>query len=283
MPDQPNNTPAPPRQPTHRLYVDEVGHAYPSDFSKDSERYLSIVGVASERKHINLNVVRELDELKRRYFYHDPQTQHPRDPDRAVVLHRSEMVRGNYPFDVLKDAEVRNRFNDELFSFLQNWEYTVFNVVVDKQELQASSSPLHPYHYAIEVLLEGYVLWLEERSALGDVMAEARGGREDRTLEQYYTEMYDSGTSRLTHLHIASCVTSRQLKLEKKDKNIAGLQIAEVLGQPCFQSAHGLKLTGRIPMDFSGKLATMLIEQRKYHCCPTTGNIDGFGRKWLPL
>ena len=108
------------------------------------------------------------------------------------------------------------------------------------------------------------------------------GGREDRTLELHYSKIYDTGTQSLEAAVIASCITSRQLKLERKSQNITGLQIAEILGQPCFRSAYHLRSHGGLPTDYSGTLATLLVQQGKYRQCPVTKNIDGFGRRWLP-
>ena len=127
MLELPKTASPPPRHPRHRLYVDEYGHDGMTAFAEDNDRFLSIVGVACELEHIERTVKPELEKLKQQYFYSwNAANNDWRDPDeipRVIVLHRSEMTVGKYPFGALRDTHIRDRFDHDFLSLLKTWEY----------------------------------------------------------------------------------------------------------------------------------------------------------------
>ncbi len=66
----------------------------------------------------------------------------------------------------------------------------------------------------------------------GDVMAESRGGTEDLKLKEIYTNVWEVGTWYHSGQEFRNVFTSKQLKLRKKDHDIAGLQLADLLAYP---------------------------------------------------
>lgn len=71
---------------------------------------------------------------------------------------------------------------------MKNLDYTLCAVVLDKKSHleRYQKSAFHPYHYCTNVLLERYVFYLQENGGRGDVLAEARGKREDHALKEEY-------------------------------------------------------------------------------------------------
>lgn len=273
----------PVRRPTYRLYIDEVGHATIKSAPNDEERYLGLIGVCCNIEYIHTTLQPEMENLKR-FFVRSASTEsHWRDPDeqsKPIVFHRKELASKTYPFEALKDPVVRETFDNELLECLTNWEYTVFIVVIDKEELkQKYVNPAHPYHYGMEILLERYVKWLGQMSAIGDVMAEARGGKEDRLLKEHYQKLYFAGTGYVSSTEISEALSSRELKLKQKTDNIAGLQLAEFLIRPCYYAALALKHNQPLPTNFGGKIEA-IVQASKYY--RSGERIDGYGRKWLP-
>jgi hypothetical protein len=51
-----------------------------------------------------------------------------------------------------------------------------------------------PYHYCLAILVERYVLWLRAQKSVGDVMAESRGGKEDRRLKDSFNRVFTGGS-----------------------------------------------------------------------------------------
>lgn len=279
---------APPLIPTCRLYIDEVGHATIKPLMSEEERYLSLIGVACDLTHTRTVIQPEMEALKDAFFLKTLAAPEWVDPDeppkipKPIVFHRREMAGRLYPFEALRDAETNKHFDKELLALLRSWNYTVFNVIVDKVALQQKYAiPDHPYHYALEVMLERYIQWLEGRSCVGDVMAEARGGKEDRELEKRYVSVYQTGTVYVKSAMVQVRLSSRNLKLRRKDANITGLQVAELVAQPCFKLALSLREGKPMKANFNNLVAEILQEENKFYC-RSDKKVDGYGRKWLP-
>src|SRR5260370_18044347 len=85
-------------------------------------------------------------------------------------------------------------------------------------------------------MLDRYVSWLNSSNAQGDVLAESRGGEEDLQLKEAYKRVYESGTLLRNREQYQRALTSKDIKLERKRANIAGLQTADVLAYPVKQA-----------------------------------------------
>lgn len=225
-------------------------------------------------KDVEESVFPAIEALKRHYF--------DSHPDEPVILHRKEMVNQRPPFHVLRDPEVQADFNRELLALLTGLNYTVITAVIDKLEHNRKYEiwRFDPYHYCLTVLVERFTKWLERADAQGDVMAESRGGKEDRRLKSSFTNVYESGTSYLAPELIQQRLSSRQLKVKSKSNNIAGLQLADIIAHPSFRATLARHEKQSLPANFGGQIAEVL-EREKYDRSPQ-GRIDGWGRKWLP-
>ncbi len=132
----------------------------------------------------------------------------------------------------------------------------------------------------METLLERYVHWLRQEGCIGDVLAEARGGKEDRELKQHYQSLHQSGTAFVAADELAANLSSRELKLKQKTDNIAGLQLAEFLIRPCYYAALARKEGRALPTNFGGKIEA-IVAGSKYYRHSVKGT-EGYGCKWLP-
>ncbi len=208
------------------MYIDEVGN--PDLFSSDNpnHRFLSLTGVVIELGYVGLTVHPEMEALKRRFF-----GAHPDDP---IILHRKEIVNAKPPFQSLLDTEVRREFDDELLRLLASWDYTVITVCIDKKRHREKYKTWQydPYHYGLEMLLERFVFFLNRRSAKGDVLAESRGGKEDRRLKDSFARLWDRGSDYVDHKQFEEALTSKELKVKPKANNIAGLQLTDLVAHP---------------------------------------------------
>lgn len=277
----------PPVRPVYRLYIDEVGHASLKIGLNEEERYLCLTGVACQLSHVQAAIQPQMEHLKRFFVRAAQAPSGWQDPDeqpavaKLVVFHRKEMVTCAYPFQALAKPEIRAAFDLELLGCLTAWDYTVFSVVIDKEQLQAQYYyPMHPYHFALEILLERYVRWLERKASVGDVMAEGRGGNEDRLLKEHYRQLYENGTGYVGRDKLLARLTSRELKVKKKGENIAGLQLAEFLVRPCYYAALARRKGIALPANFGGQIEA-IVEQSKYYR-DERGTVVGYGRKWFP-
>ena len=258
----------------YRMYIDEVGNPDLASSADSRHRYLSLTGIIMELSYVESVVFPQLEELKRRYF-----GGHPDDP---IILHRKELLNAKPPFEALRDSVTRKTFDGELTTLLRQWDYLVLTVVIDKRahKEQYQVWRYDSYHYCLMVLLERYVMWLKGRECRGDVLAESRGGKEDRRLKDSFVRVYESGTKYVTADTFQTWLTSRRLKVKLKSNNIAGLQIADMIAHPSFKGALARRNNEALPNNFGGRIASIL-EESKYYRSPR-GTIDGWGRKWLP-
>jgi len=258
----------------YRLYVDEVGNSDMNASSNPNHRYLSLTGVIFELGYVQGVVFPAVEKLKQTYF--------DSHPDEPVILHRKELVNQKYPFLALRDPATMANFNRDLLKLLRTLDYVVVTAVIDKLEHQRRYETwrFDPYHYCLTVLVERYVLWLKQRQTVGDVMAESRGGREDRRLKDSFERAYENGSDFVKPEGFAAVLTSRQLKVKPKSNNIAGLQLADLIAHPSYKATLARRQQKELPDNFGGKIAEIL-ETDKYNRSPQ-GKINGWGRKWLP-
>jgi uncharacterized protein DUF3800 len=172
---------------------------------------------------------------------------------------------------------------DEGFSdLLEYLPGPAFTVSIDKQEHLEKYKvwQFDPYHYVLTCLVERFVLWLERTDRTGDVMGEARGPWHDGRLRRAYRRLYANGSSFIDNKRVQARLISRELRLEPKTRNIAGLQVADLLAHPAHRTFKLTKLGIQIPDDYGASLIKTLEEVYDRH--PRTGVIEGCGRKWLP-
>ncbi|MEI7732192.1 MAG: DUF3800 domain-containing protein [Verrucomicrobiota bacterium] len=209
----------------HRLYFDESGdHTYHA-LDAVPRRFLALCGVIFEDQEYRL-FQQEFEQLKRNFF--------KGDPDENIVLHREDILNRRGLFCVLQDDAKRREFDAALTGLLQKTPFAGILVVLDKKaHLAGAHAAVHPYHHCLAALLERYCLWLGDRR--GDVLGESRGGNEDRHLKAAYQAIFQAGTLRHGAEFFQARLTSKDIKLKPKEKNIAGLQLADLLAHPAKQ------------------------------------------------
>ena len=185
---------------------------------------------------------------------------------------------------MLRNPEVKEQFNEALLSALTHWEYQVITVVIDKKEHRDRYEVwhYHPYHYCLSILLERFVLFLRHNGYSGDVMVEARGGREDKKLKDSYIQLYRHGTDYIPPERWQERLTSRELKVKPKKANIAGLQLADLIAHP---SRREILIENQLLVDnrlVFGDQISAILRQNKYYRHAQTGQISGYGKKLLP-
>lgn len=258
----------------YRLYIDESGdHTY---YGTDEvpKRYLGLTAVIVEAEYYRTTLQPELESLKQKHF--------PYSPDDPVILHREDLVNRRHRFWRLKDSEKEISFNGDLLQFLEEKSYNVVSVVIDKNKhiKRYRDAAYHPYHYCLTAILERYCGFLNFYNAKGDVMAESRGGTEDKQLKVVYKSIFDGGTYYRGHEFFQKVLTSCEIKLKPKWKNIAGLQIADLLAHPCKQEILANRGKCKIPENNFGTQICQCIEA-KYNQQVFQGKIWGYGKIFL--
>ncbi len=220
--------------------------------------------------HVQDVVYPQMETLKRKYFQSHP--------DEPVIFHRKEMLNARVPFDCLRNPSTRARFNQDLLSRMGHWDYTLLTVCLDKKNHKETYTTWRydPYHYCLAVILERYHHFLSRFGATGDVLAESRGGKEDRRLKQSFHRLWERGTDYVSPEAFQRVLTSCQLKIKSKANNVAGLQLADLIAHPSRNEIlleHGMLDRELAP--FAQKIVNLL--QQKYDRLGT----KVYGKKFL--
>jgi hypothetical protein len=258
----------------YRLYIDESGDHRYFDLEYPEKRYLGLTGIIIETEYYRAIFQPNLESLKQKHF--------PHNPDEPVILHRDDIINKRYSFWRLRDPEKAIAFNDDILTFVSEQEYLIIIVVIDKKTHieQHGDVAYHPYHYCLAVLLERYCGFLNFFNAEGDVLAESRGGTEDRHLKQAYKEIYNTGTQQRSAEFFKRALTSSEIKLKPKLANIAGLQLSDLLAYPSKQEILIEERRITDPGDNFGKQICQRI-QKKYNKQVYEGRIKGYGKVLL--
>lgn len=260
-----------------RLYIDEVGNSdLHGSRTDDNIRYLSLTGIVAILSHHDRRIQPQLDGLKATFFNHSADT--------PVILHRKDIINRKGPFRVLKDdPDLDAKFSQELLRLLDELPYLAITVAIDKREHLEKYDQWHfdPYHYCVRCIVERYVMWLRRHGFHGDVAAEPRFPKVDKKLKASFTKTYEDGTEHIPPRIVQCHLTSREIKMFPKSANSAGLQIADMLAHPSFRSMRAVRFGEEAKNDYGSKIVDLLV-RKKYARNPKTGEIDGWGRKWLP-
>lgn len=241
--------------------------------SDPNHRFLCLTGVVFELGYIKTTVNPDIENLKTKYF--------DSHPDEPVIFHRKEMVNKKHPFKALLSSQTETNFNDEFLALLRKWQFVTITVLIDKLAHQNLYKiwRYDPYHYCLAIMLERYHLKLKELNVMGDMMVEARGGKEDIRLKESYKEIFTRGTDWIKPEEIDDTITSKELKIKPKSANISGLQVADLLAYPLCRFAlsfYDLKSDKR--PTFNEEIIE-IIRPKIYN---NDGSIDGYGLKLLP-
>lgn len=264
-------------KPALRMYVDENGHYnLREDLTKDGNRFLCLTGVVM-RISVHNQLTDRMNALKYDYC-----------GNTNIILHRREIISGEPPFESLLDNTKREHFNRDLLKIMDTLPYGVISVLVDKKALVERYGLIKaqdPYALALEYLMQRYQYWMQDASRqnghiTGDILAEARGGREDRTTKETYRLIYEGkGYNRL--IDAAKYYSTKEIKLKKKKDNIAGLQFVDLISHPARRyilSQNGLAKDLKYT-SFEQSVVDILVRKKFRR---KNGKIEGAGTVFFP-
>lgn len=252
-----------------RLYIDESGDHVFRDTHTINHRYLCLLGCWIKNPAY-LDFHDDLESIKRIHI--------PHHPDEPVILHREDIVHARKVFKVFRDPVKRAAFDQDLLNIIAKTEFRMTAVIIDKDKLreQYGAGAGHPYNLGLGFLLQRYAGYLNHINRTGDVMAEARGGVEDRLLKESYSRVHMHGAWITRAGYFQAALTSQELKIKQKKENIAGLQLADLLVNPAkmWVLNHYELLEAPLPA-FVQRLSPIM--EKKFNCHDYTGQKDGYG------
>ena len=264
--------------PVVRMYVDENGHeSLSGDLTNNNRRFLCLTGIIMPISEHDSVLTPAFDDLKVHYF-----------GSKDIVLHRREIISAEAPFECLANQDTRDSFNADLLRIIRETLYQVISVVIDKYKLVSRYGLVFskdPYALALEYLMQRYQYWLQEYARYddggkGDMLAEARGKREDRKTQETYQDIFvGHGYNPLERCE--DYFSSSKMKLSPKKANIAGLQFVDII-------SHAARRYILMQNDLGNDYKTSSFEQDIVNILVTTKfrrfgqDIEGYGTVLYP-
>jgi Protein of unknown function (DUF3800) len=163
--------------------------------------------------------------LKFEFFGHD-----------MAVLHSHDIRKPKGDFTFLLNAELRDRFLGRIDEVVGNADMDLIVHIIDKVKLRNKYvRPYDPYHIALRMCIEQLNGFLREKGQSGrltHIIAESRGRTEDRDLELEFLRILDPNYNWGMANRFPIQETPLALKFVDKKINSAGLQLADLTGQP---------------------------------------------------
>jgi hypothetical protein len=259
--------------PYFRVYIDEVGNNDLKSSNDINHRYLSLTGVIFELGYVAEFLTPQIESLKTEYF--------GSHPDEPIIFHRKELINQKYPFDSLKDEELRKKFNKDFLDLINKLDFKIITVIIDKLEhtKKYETWKHDPYHYCMEIIVERFFFFLKDNASQGDVMIESRGGKEDIRLKKSFKRILNEGTNYIKPELLNEQLSSKELKVKPKALNVTGLQIADLMAYPSRQyifDNHNIHHKSK--ETFNNEIINII--SKKYYS--KNDIIEGYGIKLLP-
>jgi len=241
-------------------YLDEVGDHQLHKIDPQFPVFALMLAIF-EQEYYAKTVTPAVCQLKLKYFGTD-----------GVVLRSHDIRKRVEPFNILLNPKTRDSFFREMNAFLESLQCILFCVVINKQALKDTyTQPDNPYNLALEMVMERVAHYMEQdekRSEGLQLIAESRGGKEDKDLELVFYRICSVGTSFVSKERFVNLNLS--LKFHKKAANLPGHQIADLL---CYPIARHI-LSPQKKMDLYD------IAYRKLYA--PSGSPHGWGLKIFP-
>jgi hypothetical protein len=200
------------------MFVDESGDHNLSNID-DNFPLFCLSGCIFEKDYYR-DVARPMvDELKHRFL-----------GTTDVILHSRDIRRRQGHFRFLHDSGKREAFYDAINTVMRELDFSILAVAILKHDHLASygERAKHPYHLALEFMLERFVLEVQRggEGSRGHIIAESRGEVEDNLLKDEFFRLKSRGSYYQSFDEVTTLWT------EDKRKNIVGLQIADLVAYP---------------------------------------------------
>lgn len=166
-----------------------------------------------ERTEYEQKIIPAVNRLKLKFWDHE-----------GVNLHSRDIRKSSGPFRFLHISELRNLFMTELSELMVQGEYRIYTTAINKVEhlRKWGDRAENPYILALRNTMLEIALFLKNNgTAELPLVAEARGKREDGELEQAFYKLASD------HREI-----DWTLVFQKKENNIAGIQLADLVAHP---------------------------------------------------
>lgn len=203
------------------LFFDESGHHGLKTINQEFP-ILLLCGCVIEKSYYHKVFVPKVNKLKKSYFSRTD-----------IIFHSRDIRKWQNDFKILGDPKLRSDFYSDLDTLIAKTDFTLIASAVLKDKLIKQYGPQanNPYDLSLTFVLERSI-FLTDRLNCGkiEVIAEARGKKEDAKLHDQYQIILSNGTEFVNSERFVKKLTD--IKFEKKDQNVVGTQLCDLVAYP---------------------------------------------------
>lgn len=202
------------------LFLDESGDHNLKIIDNYYPIFVLAGSVIDENHHKNV-LIPELFEFKKKLF-----------GTKDIVLHYRDYTRNKKGFEKMKYKKFRNKFYKELNRIIKDTDFVLIACIIDKIEHEDRYGVLaiDPYTLSLEIVIERFIMLLEDKEEKGVIIAESRGQQLDNQIELEFLKFKIKGTRFFKPIKITDRIDN--FIIRKKEDNIAGLQLVDALVTP---------------------------------------------------
>ncbi|RJG26724.1 DUF3800 domain-containing protein [Paenibacillus thiaminolyticus] len=219
------------------------------------------------------------DELKRvvnevKFKHWDQGLYRHNGREKRICFHSRDIRKKSYPFNNI-DPEI---LTYDLTNMIESVNAKIISCHIDKlAHYKRYINPIHPYHIAVQFILERYCKGLNDGDMTGVVMLESRGKKEDKFVLDYITHIIDNGTNQNPASHFRNIrgvyFNPKWWKNDDDKSSFIILEYADLVSYPIHKEHRHSTNERAVDPAFS-------IVERKFYNFP---NYLGWGLKvWRP-
>ena len=203
------------------LFLDESGH---HGIKTKDQQYpvLVLCGCFIKKDYFDSKLTDKFNKLKLKYF-----------KTTKIVLHSRDIRKWQNEFKILGDPKIRNEFYKDLDGLIASAEFNIITTAILKDKLIEQYGPRtdNPYELSLTFILERTTFLSDNIGCKSvEMVAEARGKKEDASLHNQHQLILSHGTAYVDNLRLRSRFSD--IKFVKKAENNLGTQIADLVAYP---------------------------------------------------
>lgn len=180
--------------------------------------YFCLAGFCIKRKDYENVLIPKINKVKLDIFN-----------DTSIVFHYNDIKNNKGVFDCLKDAELRNKFWQNIKQVLSDIDFTVLGVYYNRKDMTKifGNGATTQYDIAFRHLLDNYTHFCKSNNAYGHICVESRTFKENTLLQDIFFKYLSYGSSYYNSETIRKHLTTIGFLI--KGDNCIGLQIADFI------------------------------------------------------
>lgn len=204
------------------IYMDESGDHTLTLVDKDFPLFTLALFICDADIYTT-SIVPAVYNLKMRFFGHE-----------CVILHSRDIRKAQGSFGFLTDQAKKADFYDAINGIMQDQDYTLIASVIRKLKHieRYGTAADNPYELAMTFALERLLPLLEDAHQQEvQLVAEARGKREDDSLQLAFLNIVNDGTSFIPANRFRQ-IQFNKIIFKPKEANVVGTQMADLAAYP---------------------------------------------------